>query len=191
MVAELITLPLRVGVRATTLVLDTTGKAAERALSFAGQVAGTVASRATAAPEQEPAAAQDEGPPRSERQAQQEQAREPVAPSAPAPMPEAAPAPTVKSPPDRRGHVSEEPDLVQEVAERGAEEGAGAVVDVAEPWEGYGQMHAEQVIERLDTATPAELAAVRLYEGRNRGRETVLAAAERRLSAATGSGSPE
>jgi hypothetical protein len=88
-------------------------------------------------------------------------------------------------------HVYEEPELVQEVAERGAEDGAGAAVTVDEPWPGYARMTAKQVIERLADATPAELAAVQLYESFNRDRQTVRAAADRNLKSKTGRGSPD
>jgi hypothetical protein len=103
-----------------------------------------------------------------------------------APPPE-PPPPTPKAP----VHVSEEPELVQEVAEPGAEDGAGASVTVAEPWPGYSRMTAKQVIERLTDATPAELAAVQLYESINRDRQTVRAAAARNLKSKTGRGSPD
>jgi hypothetical protein len=76
-------------------------------------------------------------------------------------------------------HVSEEPELVEEFAEPGAEEGAGAEVRVAEPWSGYHGMTAKQVIARVADATLAELAAVQLYESANRHRATVLSAVDR------------
>jgi hypothetical protein len=83
-------------------------------------------------------------------------------------------------------HVSEEPELVEEFAEPGAEDGAGAEVTVSEPWTGYRRMTAHEVVDRLSGATPAELAAVHLYERAHRGRETVLTAVERQLQQATG-----
>jgi hypothetical protein len=110
----------------------------------------------------------------------------PPAPLEPKPA-TAPPAPAAESEPV---HVSEEPELVQEVAEAGAEDGAGATVNVAEPWPGYAAMTAKQVIERLADADAAELAAVQLYESFNRNRQTVRAAAERSLKSKTGRGSP-
>ena len=80
---------------------------------------------------------------------------------------------------------------MQEVAEPGAEDGAGASVTILEPWPGYARMTAKQVIERLTDATAAELAAVQLYESINRDRQTVRAAAERNLKSKTGRGSPD
>jgi hypothetical protein len=107
-------------------------------------------------------------------------------------VPEIAPPPEPEPPsPEEPVHVSEEPELVQEVAERGAEDGAGATVTVDEPWPGYARMTAKQVIERLADATPAELATVQLYESFNRDRQTVRAAAERNLKSKTGRGSPD
>jgi hypothetical protein len=88
-------------------------------------------------------------------------------------------------------HVSEEPELVEEFAEPGAEDGAGAAVTVDEPWPGCTRMTAKQVIERLTDASPAELATVLLYESFNRDRQTVRAAAERHLKSKTGRGSPD
>jgi hypothetical protein len=67
-----------------------------------------------------------------------------------------------------------------------AEPGAGATVTVLEPWTGYGRMTARDVIDRVRSASVAELAALRLYEARHRARRTVLAAADRQLKLAAG-----
>jgi hypothetical protein len=83
-------------------------------------------------------------------------------------------------------HVTAEPELVRESAEPGAEEGAGAGITVAEPWTGYGRMNARDVVDRVRTATVAELAAMRLYEARHRARRTVLAAVDRQLKLVAG-----
>lgn len=98
----------------------------------------------------------------------------PSSAEAPAAVPELAPV-----------HISEEPQFVEAFAEPGAEEGAGASVHVEEPWKGYGRMTASDVVARLSDATPEELAAVALYEGRHRARRTVLAAAQHQLRGAT------
>jgi hypothetical protein len=114
-------------------------------------------------------------------------------PPEPSYVPQAAPPP----PPARAGgnggapavapereepvHVSEEPELVAETAEQGAEEGAGAEVRVAEPWPGYSRMTAADIKGRL-RSEPAEVAAaVSLYEASGKGRSSVLEAAARRL----------
>jgi hypothetical protein len=78
-------------------------------------------------------------------------------------------------------HVSEEPVLVEAFADPGAEEGAGPEISVAEPWPAYATMKADEVIARLEEAGAAQVAVARLYEQSNRGRKTVLAAADRRL----------
>jgi hypothetical protein len=55
-------------------------------------------------------------------------------------------------------------------------------VGATEPWAGYRAMRAADVINRLASAPPEELAAVELYELSNRKRKTVIAAAQRQLS---------
>ncbi|MEO6857211.1 MAG: hypothetical protein ABI323_01285 [Solirubrobacteraceae bacterium] len=86
---------------------------------------------------------------------------------------------------DLTSHSSRPPrspgSVVEESADIGAEEGAGAEIHVAEPWEGYREMKAADVIDRLGGADTAELAAVELYEISHRRRQTVLDAAKREL----------
>jgi hypothetical protein len=77
---------------------------------------------------------------------------------------EVAPEGAQTATPVEPAHVSEQPELVRETAEPGAEEGAGAAVTVREPWDGYRQMSAKEVIARIADATPAELAAVKEAE---------------------------
>jgi hypothetical protein len=78
-------------------------------------------------------------------------------------------------------HVDEEPVLVAETAEEGAEDGAGAELSVDPPWEGYDQMAAADIRDRLAAATAAEAAAVQLYESTRKSRRSVLDAADRAL----------
>jgi hypothetical protein len=108
---------------------------------------------------------------------------------------ESPPAPPVARPPAPRGpsptpaleplltvdHVDEEPVLVAEFAEPGAEDGAGAHVRVEEPWKGYAELTAAEVIDRLVTQSDSALALVVLYEQSHRGRRTVIAAARSEL----------
>jgi hypothetical protein len=96
--------------------------------------------------------------------------------------PVAAPPPEApETPASEPAHVSEEPELVAEVAEEGAEEGAGAEVHVDEPWPGYDRMNAADITDRL-TVEGAEVAAsVSLYEASRKGRASVLEAASRSL----------
>ncbi|MGB9182481.1 MAG: hypothetical protein WCB67_00315, partial [Solirubrobacteraceae bacterium] len=98
-------------------------------------------------------------------------------PPTPGPPPTPPPPPPEPAPP----HISTEADLVAEAADPGAEDGAGAQVHVAEPWEGYRQLHAADVIDRITGADPAALAAVELYELSSRQRQTVLDAVAREL----------
>ena len=78
-------------------------------------------------------------------------------------------------------HVDEEPVLVAEAAEEGAEDGAGAELHVEPPWDGYERMTAADIRDRLVAADAAEAAAVELYESTHRSRRSVLDAAERML----------
>jgi hypothetical protein len=97
--------------------------------------------------------------------------RAPAATYAPPPMPD-------ELVPD---HVDEEPVLVAEAAEEGAEDGAGAELHVEPPWDGYDRMTAVDVRDRLAAANVTEAAAVELYEARGKNRRSVLDAAERAL----------
>ena len=51
-------------------------------------------------------------------------------------------------------HVDEEAVLVAEVAEEGAEDGAGAELHVEAPWDGYDEMTAADIRDRLAAASP-------------------------------------
>lgn len=125
----------------------------------------------------------------------------PAEPEAPAPTPEAgngASAPLASQRLEEEGlttsidldaptpaapdHVSEEPVLVREEAEPGAEDGAGASIRVDEPWDGYRRMAARDIVTRLAASSPAELAGVQLYESTHRKRQTVLAAVAREFA---------
>jgi diacylglycerol O-acyltransferase / wax synthase len=81
-------------------------------------------------------------------------------------------------------HVETEDELVESFAERGAEDGAGAELEVQEPWDGYDAMTAADIVDRLTGASAAAAGLVELYERRHRGRKTVLAAADRALATA-------
>ena len=98
--------------------------------------------------------------------------------TAPPPVEDAPPAVPDELIPD---HVGEEPVLVAEVAEEGAEEGAGPELTVEPPWEGYDGMTAADISDRLTAATAVEAAAVELYESMRKNRRTVIDAAARAL----------
>jgi hypothetical protein len=205
----IITLPLRVGVGGTRVLLRTAagavgcaaklgGKATVAATRTAARVSDTVAWGRPAPSFEPPAeaaapAVSDLGaaPSFPQPSVNGDLVEPPLTRAPRAPDIAPSPEPPVHPSPEPPVHVSREPELVQEVAEPGAEDGAGAAVTVNEPWPGYARMTAKQVIERLVDATPAELAAVQLYESINRDRQTVRAAAERNLKSKTGRGSPD
>jgi hypothetical protein len=97
---------------------------------------------------------------------------------APPAEPDAPPAVPDELIPD---HVEEEVVLVAETAEEGVEDGAGPELHVDPPWDGYDQMTAADIRDRLAAASAAEAAAVELYEATGKSRRTVLDAAERAL----------
>jgi hypothetical protein len=200
MVGELITLPLRVGVRATSLALRGTEEVATRAFAVAMKAAAVVR---PAPPEQAPSPEERRPSPSQPTPAFSEKPRpeprprkselrkdspraepparvDPTPPSVDAPSPDPEPEPV---------HVSEEPTLVEEFAEPGAEDGAGPEVTIDEPWDGYAHTNAKDVIARLDQATQAELAAIALYESANQRRQSVLSAVERQLELVSRGGS--
>jgi hypothetical protein len=131
---------------------------------------------ATRRPSRRPAEeAMKAAPPIDEPASAAAAAPETVAPTAG----ESAPAaPTSPEP----AHVSEEPELVAEAAETGAEEGAGAEVDVDEPWTGYDEMTAPDIEDRLQAEGPEAAAAVSLYEASRKGRASILEAASRSMA---------
>jgi hypothetical protein len=77
--------------------------------------------------------------------------------------------------------IDDEDELVAEFADPGAEDGPGATIEAEPPWDGYGVMHADDLVARIADADEAELFVLELYERAHKSRQTVLAAAERRL----------
>lgn len=195
MVGRLITFPLRVSVRGAQLWFRAAEQVAGRATLGALRVASVFTRdgeqpRASYAPRQRP---RSQRSPARDPRAQtvvMEPPPESVSADEAADRIDRSPETSAPPPPEPEpAHVSEEPELAREEAEPGAEDGAGASVTVDEPWEGYARMSARDVIARLTDATPAELAAVSLYESGNRSRQTVLEAVQRQLRAANGGGS--
>jgi hypothetical protein len=177
MAGKLIMLPLRIWLRSARLITHATGEVAGRAVSLAGQTLGArqQPDRRTEQPREAPASAAQTTTTETVVSARPSR-REPPVPTAQVPViPEPVPEPV---------HVSEEPELVRESAEPGAEDGAGAALTVIEPWSGYQRMNAREIIARAKRSGRAELAAVRLYEARHRARQTVLAAVDRQLKLA-------
>jgi hypothetical protein len=199
MSGSLILLPLRLGLRATGLAVRGAREIVERVAGLAG-LAGLASDESPSPdfgsaptapptrtePPQRPVQTQTAGAPPVNQS-------EPIDYDAPA---EAEPAHVAGAPPVNRSepidydapaeaepaHVDEGRELVEEVADPGAEDGAGAQVRVAEPWDGYDGLRAADVIERLGQASAEELAAIELYELTSRKRQTVVAAAQRELA---------
>jgi hypothetical protein len=109
---------------------------------------------------------------------------EPVA-SPPPPPPAATSAPAPPAPAPEPAHVSREAELVEAFSEPGAEDGAGAQVRVSEPWPNYRHLKARDVIARMPSATPEELAAVELFELAGANRKSVVDAAQQALKKAS------
>jgi hypothetical protein len=178
MVGELMTLPVRASVRVTRFAVQTGLTFSLRALAVASDAVRSITGRGnngvSSWPVPEPPARDGESPP---------PATVDVATSPPA-WTEDPPSPLVEEP----THVSEEAVVVEEFAEPGAEEGAGAEVRVDEPWDGYAHMTARDITARLGDASSAELAAVQLYESIHKQRETVISAVERELRTKTAPG---
>ncbi|HEY3725617.1 MAG TPA: hypothetical protein VGL51_00485 [Solirubrobacteraceae bacterium] len=183
MTRSLITFPLRLGLRGAGIAVESATAVAERLIGLAAQLADAVTRNGGPdldfdgtehrEPEPEPAPTEpDRAAPQSPTAA-----AEPPTPTTSEPEPLADLDPS-------ESHVSEEATLVEEVAEAGAEDGAGAEVHVAEPWDGYRELAADDVIDRIRGASSAELAAVELYELSHRSRKTVLAAVQRELARA-------
>jgi hypothetical protein len=201
-VGDLIMLPVRVGVRATQLWLRAAEGTVSVAANATSRLVGLAAARSsggngetatlrrpdTARPDQFEAARFDAAPP-PRRRPETERENGAIAREAAAAMEtEAVAAPEPPPAEPAPAHVSEEPALVEEIAEPGAEDGAGAEIHINEPWEGYARMTAKEIIGRLGAATPAEMAAVQLYESSQRQRQTILNAVQRELRRANGRG---
>ena len=174
---DVIVLPFRIGMRGTRLGLTVAEGVAGLGLRIVGRLIsppdrdagfGPVEGEEVSADTRFDVAVPTAEPPQAP----------PPTPAPAAEEPEAAPEPAP-------AHVSEEPELVESYAEPGAEDGPGASVHVEEPWNGYGQMSADDVVDRLAAASREEIAAVELYERLHRGRRTVLTAAGRELRRAS------
>lgn len=191
--SSLLTLPVRVGLRGAQASLQLTAAVTDRALAVVGSLAGAVRSSDRqrfdidgeplgGVPDPTPAPAPPGPAPAPPPP--------PPAPTPPPPGPEPAPGPPPAPPgppdPPPPPHISTESDLVESVAEAGAEDGAGAQIHTDAPWDGYDALRAADVVDRIAGAQVAELAAVQLYERAGRRRQTVLDAVERELRRAPG-----
>jgi hypothetical protein len=119
---------------------------------------------------------------------------EPEAPFTPPPPPPPPAGPVQPVPPlsavqdtavdiglEPEEHSPDERELVEEFADAGAEDGAGATFRIAAPFDGYDELRAPDVIARLPGVDAAELGETELYERTHRARRTVLDALAREL----------
>jgi hypothetical protein len=193
MTQRLLTLPLRATTAAGHLAVSLTARSlhlACSAISFALPVSkSSPPSARPAASRRPPGSPRDRTLPASDRPpAHPDTSRPRTERIAQPPLPPQERLPTPLSPTaDAVKTVDDEPELVAEFSEPGAEDGAGAEVSIDEPWDGYSSMNAEAVTARIGEASPAELAVIELYEQAHRKRQTVLAAAKTQLSKSPGS----
>ena len=167
--------PVRLTLRAWELGLSTAAEAARIGVELLDpdRDGSPDFARRSPAPEPEPAVPDpDDTVPEAEHAVPEPEYAEAPPPSAP----DAPPSVPDELIPD---HVDEDPVLVAEAAEEGAEDGAGAELHVEPPWEGYDQMTAGDIRDRMAVAGATEAAAVELYETTHRSRRSVLDAAER------------
>jgi hypothetical protein len=75
--------------------------------------------------------------------------------------------------------VETEDELVEQVAERGAEVTPGPEIEIDEPWEGYARMTAAEIRGRLASEPTAVAGLVEIYERANKGRKQVIEASEK------------
>jgi hypothetical protein len=186
---SLITLPLRISLRTARAALRTTRDAADAGLGLLELVGELVergasgraptARPAPPAPERSdgepvPSASNGRGPARPVVPVEAVEAVEAVEPVEPV-------RPVEPVDPVEAVHVDAEAEIVEEVAEPGAEDGAGAQIHVAPPFHGYDALRAADVVARLRGADVAQLGAIELYEQTHRRRRTVLEAVAREL----------
>jgi hypothetical protein len=179
MSGSLITLPLRLSLQATGLAVRGAREIVERAAGLAGLTHDEAPLPDFHTAPDEPLTRIDLPPRPTQTQTAGPQASAGVAQATLVdrgqPVDYDAPAPAESA------HIDTDDELVEEVAEPGAEDGAGAQVHIAEPWAGYRELRAADVISRLAAASAEELAAIELYELSGRKRRTVIAAAQREL----------
>jgi hypothetical protein len=72
-----------------------------------------------------------------------------------------------------------EEELVEQVAERGAETTPGPEIQIAAPWDGYDRMKVGEIRDRLVAVDTATAGMVEIYERANKNRKSVIEASER------------
>jgi hypothetical protein len=201
MTQKLLTLPFRIGFGAARTAFDISAKTLDISTSLVETAIGIIRPGSHETERQETASAPSAASPtptsparetRESREDRQRSSRvngQPTTPTFPTPAtvtpPEQLPDTPLTPQQDAIKTIDEEDEeeIVAEFAEPGAEDGAGAQLEIEEPWEGYASMNAGTVISRLEQADPAQLALVELYEQMHKNRQTVLSAAAKRLRA--------
>lgn len=176
MAGQFLTLPVRLGLRAGSLLVRAGTQLAGQAMGTGLRIAGLRSDR-----QSEPAATKPFRAPASDDVYATGSTESPLQTHDSSPEPSSASEDRYAPEPPEPAHVSEEPVLVEELAEVGAEDGAGASVHFAEPWKGYGELHADEVIARAAESNAETLAAIQLYESSHKSRRSVLEAVERQL----------
>jgi hypothetical protein len=176
---SLITLPLRISLRTARAALRTTRDAADAGLGLlelVGEVLERDAPRTGPTPRPAPPAPErfaDEPVPAASNgrgRARPDVRVEPVEA-----VKAAEPVRTVDPvEPLEPVHVDAEAEIVEEFAEPGAEDGAGAQITVDPPFDSYDALRAADVVARLRGADAALLGTIALYEQTHRKRRTVL-----------------
>jgi hypothetical protein len=182
MTGSLATLPLRVSLRSARATLRTTRDLADlglAALELLGDALGDDVAPTPSWADSRPAVVSDPAAPPVD--ADVADPADVVVPEPVTPAPEPVAAPEAVSPVTDAApaHVTQEAELVETVAEPGAQDGAGAAIRIEPPFAGYDGLRAVDVIGRLSSVDGAELAETELYERAHRARRTVLDAIAR------------
>lgn len=209
MTQKLLTLPFRLGFGAARTAFDISAKTLDISTTLVETAIGLIrpggqeteheqatSDQASSASPSTPAPSETPSRQPRTRERRERESRVNGGPTTPT-VPPPAPTPATVTPPEQQPDTpltpeqeaiktideADEAEVVAEFAEPGAEDGAGAQLDVEQPWEGYASMNAGSVIDRLQQADPAQLALVELYEQTHKNRQTVLSAAAKRLRA--------
>lgn len=177
MVGRLLSLYLRAGVGVANLALRTAARGAELAIDVVRIVApspGRAEHKESEDVFGQPAEPMDRS------SSDDVEPSVPVTERSPAVDYDREPAGPIDETVEKAKSIDDEAELVAEFAEPGAEDGASAEVEVDEPWEGYDELTADQIVERVAEADAAALAVIELYEQSNKQRRTVLNSIERR-----------
>jgi hypothetical protein len=180
MADSLLTWPLRTSLRGVETALRATRDLADLglvAVELAGRVLGDREPRGAPTAPTSPSVAEPR-PPRPAPLSEVDRDRSNgVAPPPAAPVAEAVDLDALRG--IDTSHVDDEPELVAEFSEPGAQDGAGASIHFAAPFDGYETLRAADIVARLPGSDAAMLGAIELYEASHRRRRSVLDAVNR------------